>query len=214
MSASGLSLSGGLQATDTEQPTEERHWIRIAFAVDIAIVFAVWALLVLGSQGYRIVPINQIVAVGVALMLVAFVTFGGFYLASPATATSRDPWMRNAIAASFVMFYLFLLTLLLTAAPFRDVLLGLAASAPGQQTPIDPQTSAGAAAFIEKMFDGFSTFLGIVLGFYFATQAAERITETIQSGQTTRTAIQQQPDLAAQVLVEQQRAIRRGGPLM
>jgi hypothetical protein len=184
-----------------DHPTEQRKWIKIALVTDIVIVVALWALLPLGSQGYRLLPINHMVASGVALMLVAFVTFGGFYLASPAMATSRDPWMRNAIAATFVMFYLFLLTLLLASSPLRTAVTG-------EATP--PET----ITFGERMFNGFSTFVGIVLGFYFATQAAERVTETIQSGQTTRIAIQQQPELARQVLAEQQQATRRGGPPM
>lgn len=188
-------------ANAPDHPTEERSWIKIALVTDIVIILAFWTLLGLGSQGYQMLPINHMIAAGAALMLVAFVTFGGFYLASPATATSRDPWMRNAIAATFVMFYLFLLTLLLAASPLREEVIGA-------------ETTPDVVSFGERMFNGFSTFLGVVLAFYFATQAAERVTETIQSGQTTRSAIQQQPELARQVLMEQQQATRRGGPLM
>jgi cytochrome b561 len=78
-----------------------------------------WLLLTMGSAGAGAWPFNWRVTIGAGLMLVAVITFAGFYLASPATTPTRDPWMRNAIAATFVAFYLVLLTLLLVAPNFR-----------------------------------------------------------------------------------------------
>lgn len=108
--------------------------------------------------------------------------------------------MRNSIAASFVMYYLFLLSLLLIVPHIR----GSVSQADAQAGDTKP--------FGEEIFIGFTTFLGIVLGFYFATQAAERITETVQSGKTTRLAIERQPEIAQQVINEQRIAARKGGP--
>jgi hypothetical protein len=188
-------------AVSPQEPAEERSWIKIALLADIAIVLLTWTLLVLGLQGAKLIPIPDVIVVGTALMLVAFITFGGFYLASPATATSRDPWMRNAIAATFVMFYLFLFSLLIVGSEVREWIL-------------DDGTQSGAETFSfgVETFNGFTTFVGLVIGFYFATQAVERVTDAVQSGQTTRAAIAQQPELAQKVLNEQQRASYRGGP--
>jgi hypothetical protein len=173
-----------------EPPTEDRVWIKRALVADIVIVPITWTLLVLGRNGLNIIPVGDVTVLGVAFMLIPLVTFGGFYLSSPATATSRDPWMRNALAVTFVMNYLFFLALLLLVPHIRESLAG----------------------FGEQLFTGFTTFVGTVLAFYFATQAAERITETVQSGMTTRAAIERHSELAQQVVNEQQSASRKGGP--
>jgi hypothetical protein len=80
-----------------------------------------------------------------------------------------------------------------------------------------PHSAPAAAAaqdlpFGEEIFNGFTSFVGIVIGFYFAAQAVERVADTVQSGQTTRAAIASESELARQVLDEQRRASYRGGP--
>ena len=46
----------------------------------------------------------------------------------------------------------------------------------------------------------------------YAAPANPRITETVQSGMTTRAAIERHSELAQQVVNEQQSASRKGGP--
>jgi hypothetical protein len=195
--------------------TENRTWIKVALGFDVAIVLVMWLLLTQGSAGAGEWPFNWRVTIGAAMTLVAFVTFAGFYLASPADAPTRDPWMRNTIAASFVAFYLVLLTLLLVAPNFRIEVSSReqvpSRFAPG---PVDEDESVGGgnagqvasddlSPFGEEIFNGFTTFLGVILAFYFAAQAAEKVTDTIQQEKTTRAAIASDPSIAAQVLNDQ-----------
>lgn len=196
MAESAASAAENPMLEQGQNPLEERKWIKRALAANIVIAVATWILLLVGSQGSSIVPISEVVVVGLGLMLVAFITFGGFYLSSPPTATSRDPWMRNAIAGTFVLYYLYLLSYLLVAKQIRATL----------------QIADSEPALTSAEFQGFSTFVGIVLAFYFATQVAERITETVQSGQTTRAALATHPEVAQRVISEQALASYRGGP--
>jgi hypothetical protein len=198
--------------------TENRTWIMAALALDIVIVLVMWLLLTQGSAGAGVWPFNWRVTMGAALTLVAFVTFAGFYLASPADAQTRDPWMRNTIAASFVAFYLVLLTLLLVAPNFR-IEVSSTEQVPSRfdPEPVDEDESVGGgnagqvaaddlSPFGEEIFTGFTTFLGVILAFYFAAQAAEKVTDTIQQEKTTRAAIASNPAIAQQVLEDQRRS--------
>lgn len=192
------------------ETTESRRWIMAALVTDIVIVVGVWALRKLGTSGdgaMRAINLGEVPIFGVAMMLIPIVTFAGFYLSTPPTASSRDPWMRNSIAATFVLSYLFLVALLLGLPSLR--------SSVSDPTPGRSDTTQALEArepFGEVIFKGFSTFLGVVLAFYFAAQAVERVTETVQSGLTTRAAINTEPTLAQQVITEQRSAVRQGGP--
>jgi hypothetical protein len=205
---------------DPALPEERRAWIKWALAVDVLLVLLMWVLLTLGSAGEGSLPVNWRVTIGAALMLVAFVTFAGFYLASPPDAPARDPWMRNAIAATFVVFYLVLLTLLLTGPNFRIEVAGTA-RVPDRfdPTPDEPRDGGGVdqpaviddIPFGEEVFNGYTTFLAVILTFYFGSQAAEKITDTIQAQKTTRAAIAADPAIARQVLTVSRRPTPRTG---
>jgi hypothetical protein len=67
------------------------------------------------------------------------------------------------------MFYLVLLTQLFGSPSLRQSL-----------------ARAEESAFGKAIFDGFTTFLGVILGFFFVTRAVESVTRTIQAEQTRR----------------------------
>jgi hypothetical protein len=92
--------------------------------------------------------------VGIALALVATVAFGGFYAASQRA--------RVAIAASFLLTFLVLLTF--------EVTIGALSQASGGQ-----YADGGAVDFVHDL----RGFTGIIVGFYFGTEAAISVAKVL-----------------------------------
>jgi hypothetical protein len=189
-------------ALDAEPAAEDRHWIRRALLL-LGILAVAWALILAQVVWPGRLPLTEPVVIGVALMAIAVVTFFGFYLASPGNAPSRDPWMRNSIAAAIVMFYVVLMTFMLTNPLFRDVTWRLFWDQPTGPTNID--ATGGGATFGERIFDGLTGFVTIVLAFYFGATTVEHVINTIQTGQTERKAIEANPEVAQEILARSQR---------
>ena len=156
----------------------DRRAITWTMGVDLAIVVLGWALVAWDPPW-----IPNSVIFGVSLGAIGIVTFFGFYGAHESDSPARDPRLRNAIAAAFVMFYLVLLTQLFGSPSLR---LSLARDAE--------------SAFGRDIFNGFTTFVGVILGFYFVAWTADSVTRTIQSESTTREAIKANTATAAAVL--------------
>jgi hypothetical protein len=156
----------------------DRRAITWTMGVNLAIVVLGWALVAWDPSW-----LNNSVIFGVSLGAVGIVTFFGFYSAHASDAPARDPRLRNAIAAAFVMFYLVLLTQLFGSPSLR------------QSLTRDVESSFG-----QDIFNGFTTFVGVILGFYFAAWTADSLTRTIQSESTTREAIKADTATAAAVL--------------
>jgi hypothetical protein len=99
--------------------------------------------------------------IAMALVVIGLTTFIGFYI------FSED--MRTAIAATFVLYYLVLLTELLTATKFRESVQGAA------------------------VYTTFTTLITAIIVSYFGATAVERATKIIQDGKTARAQEASQP---------------------
>lgn len=173
--------------TEPSDGRENRRYVVWALAADVAIVLVCLVLLMLrnadladGFVDSPTVPIG--ISIGAALMLVAIVTFLGFYTASPPTKGLQDASMRNAIVATFVVFYLVLLTFLLIAPNFRGQLeIGDGAIIAGQSIVTEEEREATQASldFGVEIFNGFTTFLTIIIGFYFAAQVGQSLVNAL-----------------------------------
>jgi FtsH-binding integral membrane protein len=156
----------------------DRNTIAKTVGADLVIVLLSWLVVAWSPPG---VPYS--VVFGVTLGLVGLVTFFGFYIASSTDPSAPDPRLRTAIAAAFFMFYLVLLTQIF--------------GSPGLRVSF---TRAEESAFGRDIFNGFTGFVGVILGFYFTAQAADSVTRTIQSESTIRAAIAADATTAAGVL--------------
>jgi hypothetical protein len=148
-------------------------------------VAAIWAI------GYLIQYLDQIdvgpevpdgVYIGAMLSGIGLLVFLGIFL------LGGEERMRNAIAASFVTFYLALLALLVSAPGLREDLEGAGQGA-GESAPDVGLTTLG-----ESVLDTFSTLVGTIVAFYFVSQAAVRIAETRERGKTDRERIREEDD--------------------
>jgi hypothetical protein len=178
-----------------------RAIIKLVLVADCIIVIVSWIILaffVRISQMLNYYPPYNVIS-GPSLILIAVVTFLGFYLASLDEGTDRGHAMRNAITAAFVILYLVMLPYVLVGPEYFSALFG------GQSSTI----SGGSAGLSEEQYDrvrdsieygrnifsGFTSFITTVLAFYFVSQVIEGVARNRETGQTQRAEI----EAAAQV---------------
>lgn len=166
---------------------------RVLFA-DIVIIVAVWGVLIgtdffftgAGSSEWRYIPIQFIAGAG--LILMAVVTFFGLYLASVAGGADFGHSMRNAITAAFVVLYLVMLPVMLLSPKLFQSTFGPTSTGTLNADQLEAITDD--VEFGRDTFSGFTNFITIVLGFYFASQVTEQVSKNRERGETERTEIE------------------------
>jgi hypothetical protein len=136
-------------------------WIGCAAGVFVLLVAGLLCTVAWMSNSGREVPFQPIV--GASLAVIAFASFGGYFLASRRA--------RVGLAASFVLTFFMLFTFLLTL----EYLNQTASGDPG---------SHGVSVLSDFIKD-FRGHVAIIVGFYFGTDAAVNIFKVWQSSKST-----------------------------
>ena len=187
---------------ETDRLTRERRAIlKWVFLADLGILVVAWLLLIWSDRVFfttdpaitrtqLYVPIHFIAAVG--LILIALVTFFGLYLASVVGGADFGHSMRNAITAAFVVLYLVMLPFMLLSPQYFSSMFisSLDPSFTGTLNADQLEAVTESVEFGRSIFSGFTNFITIVLGFYFAAQVTEQVSRNREAGETERKEIE------------------------
>jgi hypothetical protein len=165
---------------------ENRRVIVIALALDILLILLAAALVYWRAvnnyqkETFHIEPIiwapHPTITTTATLMLIAIITFFGFYLHGDRQGINLDSSTRNAIAAAFVVLYFSILANVILAPGARAAL--------GPEFNRDPDPALGIT-----IFNGFTEFLKVVLGFYFGTQAVKYVADAVVASQVSKATV-------------------------
>ena len=135
-----------------------------------------WLLIWFGSwlaiylDGRETISVPLFIPLGVSLGAIALIAFWASW--SWGAELEETSKMRNAIAGSFVVFYLVLLTDLLVLPSFRAQL------EKGEETTTTTPTTAeleDLLSFGQDVLGKFTVMVTVIVGFYFASVAAENL---------------------------------------
>lgn len=148
----------------------DRH-IKLAgltgFAVAVGASFVGAVLFAIALLAARGMTLSWQPVVGLSLSVIAVTAFGGFYLASRRA--------RIGLAASFVLTFLVLLSYMLT-------LDGLAAAANGGTAGAAGEEELAAAAdALRDLLKGFRGSVGLIVAFYFGSDAAVSVVKILHA---------------------------------
>lgn len=110
------------------------------------------------------------VVFGIAIALIAIVTFGFFY-SEAAVGEGNDRTVRTAVTATFVIVYFVFLALFTFSPQLREYVEGT-----GQETGEITEERVAAATFGRELFSTFTTLVGTVVSFYVASTAVVEAT--------------------------------------
>jgi hypothetical protein len=155
-------------ALGIDQRVDDPHKGGVVRWLGLALLFWLLSWVVVGlARIRRFVPSNaESVAVGAALGAIVICAFIGLYL----HAREEDGRIRQALAGSFLIFYLVLCIDLLVIGDFRTSLSGKGGFDPVAKT-------------ILKTLGGFGT---AIIGFYFAASGTEKVVSKVQTAKTER----------------------------
>jgi hypothetical protein len=121
------------------------------------------------------IPINLIAST--ALILVAIITFFGFFFASSANGSDFGHATRNAVTAAFVGLYLVILPFILLSPQYFASLFGDAPVAAAEDGQI---AVASGVEYARELFNGFTGFLTTIIAFYFAAQVVDKASSDVK----------------------------------
>ncbi|HVR80004.1 MAG TPA: hypothetical protein VMS99_16625 [Acidimicrobiia bacterium] len=126
----------------------------------------------------------QPAVVAIQLGFGAVATFIALY----SLETNEESRVRSAITGMFVVLYVFLLVDVLTIPGLRDI-----ANA-GEAIIGDEENILLTGSFLASALRTLTWTVGIIVGFHFASTAAENVTKKIQAAETKRLKMQIQAD--------------------
>jgi len=130
--------------------------------------------------------------VAIQLGVIAIATFLALYL------RESDNRVRAALAGAVVLPFVLLIVDLLTLPDFRGSLTGTGGGGGAIET-------GARLDFVQSMFDTFKWVVVTVVAFYFAAEASEKVTTTVQAEKTAR--------VKDEVRIAQAQAVSSGGNL-